>query len=386
MSDSFVHLHVHTEYSMLDGAARLKELFAEASRLGMPALAMTDHGNLFGAYDFYKQATAAGRQADHRPRGLSHARHRRLRAHPGALGRRRRERRLRRRRLHPHDACSPPTPTGLHNLFRLGSRASLEGYFYKPRADRELLQPLRQGAHRHHRLPVRRDPDLAAASATSTRRCEVGRGVPRHLRRRTTSSSSSWTTGSTSRPGSGTACCASASGSTSRRWPPTTCTTRTRTTPTRTRCCSACSPARRWPTRTASSSTRAASTSSPPTEMRKLWDSEVPGACDTTLEIAERIGDYSSVFAARNLMPQFPVPAGETEESLAAQGGHARASTGASPAACRRATASRRSTSSTSSARWASRATSWSSPTSCAYAKREGIRVGPGPRLGGRLR
>ena len=55
-----MHLHVHTEYSMLDGAARLKHLFAEAGRLGMPALAMTDHGNLFGAYDFYKQATAAG--------------------------------------------------------------------------------------------------------------------------------------------------------------------------------------------------------------------------------------------------------------------------------------------------------------------------------------
>src|SRR5215218_11181461 len=57
---SFVHLHVHTEYSMLDGAARLKNLFAETVRMGMPALAMTDHGNLFGAYDFYKQATAAG--------------------------------------------------------------------------------------------------------------------------------------------------------------------------------------------------------------------------------------------------------------------------------------------------------------------------------------
>ena len=52
MSDSFVHLHVHTEYSMLDGAARLKQLFEETDRLGMPALAMTDHGNLYGAYVF----------------------------------------------------------------------------------------------------------------------------------------------------------------------------------------------------------------------------------------------------------------------------------------------------------------------------------------------
>ena len=60
MSDSFVHLHVHTEYSMLDGAARLDDLFAKTAEMGMPALAMTDHGNVFGAYDFWKQATEAG--------------------------------------------------------------------------------------------------------------------------------------------------------------------------------------------------------------------------------------------------------------------------------------------------------------------------------------
>ena len=58
--DSFVHLHVHTEYSMLDGAARLDDLFAGTAELGMPALAMTDHGNIFGAYDFYKKAKAHG--------------------------------------------------------------------------------------------------------------------------------------------------------------------------------------------------------------------------------------------------------------------------------------------------------------------------------------
>src|SRR5258705_3278030 len=56
----FVHLHVHTEYSMLDGAARLRSLFGEAARLGQPALAMTDNGNMFGAYDFYHQANSAG--------------------------------------------------------------------------------------------------------------------------------------------------------------------------------------------------------------------------------------------------------------------------------------------------------------------------------------
>ena len=56
----FVHLHVHTEYSMLDGAARVEELVTEVANQGMPAIAITDHGNVFGAYDFYKKAKNAG--------------------------------------------------------------------------------------------------------------------------------------------------------------------------------------------------------------------------------------------------------------------------------------------------------------------------------------
>ena len=59
-TDSFVHLHVHSEYSMLDGAARVKPLIDEAAEQGMPAVAVTDHGNVFGAYDFWKTATDAG--------------------------------------------------------------------------------------------------------------------------------------------------------------------------------------------------------------------------------------------------------------------------------------------------------------------------------------
>src|SRR5262245_32753034 len=56
----FAHLHVHTEYSMLDGAARLKHLLAEVERLGMTHVAMTDHGNMFGAAEFHRQAKDAG--------------------------------------------------------------------------------------------------------------------------------------------------------------------------------------------------------------------------------------------------------------------------------------------------------------------------------------
>ena len=58
--NSFVHLHVHSEYSMLDGAARVGELLDAAVEERMPAIAVTDHGNMFGAYDFWKQASARG--------------------------------------------------------------------------------------------------------------------------------------------------------------------------------------------------------------------------------------------------------------------------------------------------------------------------------------
>ena len=139
---------------MLDGAARLKDLFKEAARMGMPALAMTDHGNVFGAYDFWKQAKEAGVKPIIGMRGLCHAGHAPVRAHPGALGRRRRGRRVRRRRVHAHDDArrdhrghAQPVPAVV--------LASLEGYFYKPRVDRELLQRYAHRPHRDDRLPVR---------------------------------------------------------------------------------------------------------------------------------------------------------------------------------------------------------------------------------------
>ena len=60
MADSFVHLHNHTEYSMLDGAAKIAPMFAEAARLEMTAVGMTDHGNMYGASEFYNEAKKAG--------------------------------------------------------------------------------------------------------------------------------------------------------------------------------------------------------------------------------------------------------------------------------------------------------------------------------------
>jgi DNA polymerase-3 subunit alpha len=123
---------------MLDGAARLGELFAETQRLGMPAIAMTDHGNVFGAYDFYKQATAAGikpiigLEAYLTP-NTSRFERTRVRWAEGG------ENDVSGGGAFTHMTLLAENTTGMHNLFRLSSRSSLEGFFYKPRADRELL-------------------------------------------------------------------------------------------------------------------------------------------------------------------------------------------------------------------------------------------------------
>jgi DNA polymerase-3 subunit alpha len=124
---------------MLDGAARLKDLFAEAAKMGMPALAMTDHGNVFGAYDFWKQATAAGvkpiigMEAYVTP-GTSRFDRSRVRWADGG------EDDVSGGGAYTHMTLLAADTAGLHNLFRLASRASMEGFYYKPRVDRELLE------------------------------------------------------------------------------------------------------------------------------------------------------------------------------------------------------------------------------------------------------
>jgi DNA polymerase-3 subunit alpha len=129
---------------MLDGAARVSDLFAGAAEMGMPAVAMTDHGNLFGAYEFYKASKKTGvkpiigLEAYVTPK-THRSERKRVRwgdgggddvSGGGAF---------------THMTLWSETTEGMHNLFRLGSRSSLEGYFYKPRADRELLQTYAKG-------------------------------------------------------------------------------------------------------------------------------------------------------------------------------------------------------------------------------------------------
>jgi len=141
--DSFVHLHVHTEYSMLDGAARVGDLVNEVARQEMPAIAMTDHGNVFGAFDFYKQATKAG-----------------VKPIIGIEAYVAPESRFDKKRVqwadggdddvsgggaYTHMTILAENNQGLSNLYKLSSLASLEGYYYKPRMDRELISRYADG-------------------------------------------------------------------------------------------------------------------------------------------------------------------------------------------------------------------------------------------------
>jgi DNA polymerase-3 subunit alpha len=312
VADSFVHLHVHTEYSMLDGAARLDDMFAETLRLGMPAIAMTDHGNLYGAYDFYKRATAAGVkpvigvEAYVTP-GTSRFDRTRVRWAEGG------ENDVSGGGAYTHLTILAADAEGLHNLFRLGSYSSMEGYFYKPRADRELLARYAKGLIASTGCPSGEvqtwlrigDFERACAVAGELRDIfgrenlylelmdhgiEIERRVRDDLLRLgkrldlpPVATNDLHYTFAGDAPAHEVLLCVQ-SGSTLAD-----------------------------PKRLTFDAKDLYLKS--PEEMRALWDPQVPGACDTTLEIADRIGDYAGVFAARDLMPRFPVPAGETEES-----------------------------------------------------------------------
>jgi DNA polymerase-3 subunit alpha len=149
-AQGFTHLHVHTEYSMLDGASRLDDLFAEASLQGMNSIAMTDHGNLFGAYDFWKKGRATGvkpiiglegyyapqGRAERKPFDFGGGFDEGTPEDPGAG---------RGKHSYTHMTLWAENTSGMHNLFRLSSLASLEGQYHKPRFDRELLERYSSG-------------------------------------------------------------------------------------------------------------------------------------------------------------------------------------------------------------------------------------------------
>src|ERR1700722_2947504 len=131
----FVHLHCHSHYSLLDGASKIPDLFERTKALGMPALALTDHGNLYGAVEFLREAKAAevlpivgleayvapGKRTERSAGGVSgqeHSFHLTLLARNGE---------------------------GFRNLMRLSSLSFLEGFYYKPRIDKEILERHSEG-------------------------------------------------------------------------------------------------------------------------------------------------------------------------------------------------------------------------------------------------
>jgi DNA polymerase-3 subunit alpha len=124
--DSFVHLHLHTEYSLLDGAIRMKELMKKAQEFKMPAVAVTDHGNLFGAIEFYQEAKNAGVKPI-------------IGCEAYVAPRSHKDRAISLRESAYHFTLLARDETGYRNLVKLISIAHLDGFHYRARIDKELL-------------------------------------------------------------------------------------------------------------------------------------------------------------------------------------------------------------------------------------------------------
>ncbi|MBI3688895.1 MAG: DNA polymerase III subunit alpha [Actinobacteria bacterium] len=312
--NSFVHLHVHTEYSMLDGAARLKELFAESGRLGMPAIAMTDHGNVYGAYDFYRQATSSGIkpiigiEAYVAPQSRFH----KAPVLWGEPGQRSDD--VSAGGSYTHLTMLAVDATGLRNLFRLASRASLEGFYRKwPRMDRDLLAEhatgiiattacpsgevqtrLRLGQYQEALSAAADYRDIFGAGNYYLELMDHGIDIERRVRDDllrigrelglpiVVTNDSHYVSSADAKAHDALLCVQ---------------TGKTLNEPGRFRL-----DGDGYYLKSAA-------------EMRASWDGQIPGACDTTLLIAERVGDYGEVFAHHDRMPRFPVPAGETQET-----------------------------------------------------------------------
>jgi len=132
MADSFVHLHLHTEYSMLDGASRIDDVVAAAAADGQPAVGITDHGNMYGVLELYRAARAAGVTPVLGMEGYFTATDRFDRP---------------KRADHEiyHLTLLAESTAGYHNLIKLASAAYLDGYYYRPRTDWELLERYHEG-------------------------------------------------------------------------------------------------------------------------------------------------------------------------------------------------------------------------------------------------
>jgi DNA polymerase III subunit alpha len=320
VADSFVHLHVHTEYSMLDGAAKIRPLFAEAARLGMPAVGMTDHGNMFGSFEFYQEAKKAGlkpiigMEAYVAPEsrfvkqpifwGEGSQRDTSADGEGGDVSG---------GGAYTHMTMLAADSEGLRNLFRLSSLASLEGYYRKPRMDRQLIAEHSAGIIATTGCPSGEvqtrirlgqfdkaleaaatyrdifgpdnfflelmDHDLSIERSVRQGLLEVGRQLG--LRPLPTNDSH-YVTPDQAAAHEVLLCVG---------------TGKTMDDPKRFKL------------------DGGGYYLKSPAEMRDVWDGQLAGACDTTLLVAERIEPYDDVFAFVDRAPRFPVPEGEDQAS-----------------------------------------------------------------------
>ncbi|AHI00442.1 DNA polymerase III subunit alpha [Kutzneria viridogrisea] len=314
MSDpSFVHLHVHTEYSMLDGAAKIAPLFKEADRLGMTAVGMTDHGNMYGADQFYQEAKKAGIkpiigiEAYIAPASRYEKKkifwgepHQKSDDVSGSGS-------------YTHMTMLAASATGLRNLFALSSRASIEGQLGKwPRMDRELIAEHAEGiiattgcpsGEVQTRLRLGHEKEALEAAAAwqdifgkenfflelmdhglsiETRVREGLLDISRKLGIPPLATNDShYVTKDQSQNHEALLCIQ---------------TGKTLSDPTRFKF-----DGDGYYLKSAA-------------EMRELWK-EIPEACDSSLLIAERVESYDDVWAHHDRMPIFPVPEGETQET-----------------------------------------------------------------------
>src|SRR6476660_4017185 len=133
LGQPFVHLHCHTHYSLLDGANRIPELVSQTKTLGMNACAITDHGNLYGALEFYRECKSAGINPiiGYEAYLAPGSRHDKKAVRPGDA--------------YSHLTLLAKNNAGFKNLIKLSSIAFLEGFYYNPRIDREILAAHSEG-------------------------------------------------------------------------------------------------------------------------------------------------------------------------------------------------------------------------------------------------
>ena len=313
-SASFVHLHNHTEYSMLDGAAKVKPMLAEAQRLEMPAIGMTDHGNMFGASEFYNAAADVGIkpiigvEAYIAPASRFETK-RILWGDPGQ-----KSDDVSGSGSYTHMTMVAENATGLRNLFRLSSLASFEGQLGKwSRMDAEIIAEHSEGiiattgcpsGEVQTRLRLGHERE-ALESAAKWREIfgpenfflelmDHGLDIERRVRDGLLEVGRKLGI-----PPLATNDCHYVTRDNSHSHEALLCVQTGKTL----------SDPNRFKFDGDGYYLKSAA------DMRALWDGQVPGACDSTLLIAERVQSYAEVWAPKDRMPVFPVPDGHDQGS-----------------------------------------------------------------------